>query len=347
MAHSDLELAYLLTAYGEQVYGLALARTKDADQAEAILQKIFIELVNFPPCLEEEALLAALLKKAKKLSPAAKEESAAPAPLPEALEEELLALMKEARDHEGILPPPSKKWTKIHTIAASCLGFLLILGLIFGLIFGGSGQKITDESGSDSLLKPAPQQQAAPPAEKDPAPAQPKPEAKLYPFEIIESESCKTYLKLSAFIEAIAERSAAGYGVSYYNAQPLLLLPSRLPDGALFRHLYLNPQTGNYSYSFQFEAGKTLYLLDFEVRHALPASAPAIEEAISALREEKTARSIKGATLLATFGKDQISATLSAPESQEPIDEKIAKKFLDRILLERCSMDNPFLEEKN
>ena len=39
MAHSDLELAYLLTAYGEQVYGLALARTKDADQAEAAIEK--------------------------------------------------------------------------------------------------------------------------------------------------------------------------------------------------------------------------------------------------------------------------------------------------------------------
>lgn len=349
MAYTDLELAYLLTAYGQEVYGLALQKTKDPEKAEAVLQKVLIDLVNFPPALEGEALLAALLKKTQKLCGGQKAEAAPPAPLPEAVEEELLALMKEARDHEGILPPPAKKWSKLHTVGAACFGFLLVIGLTLALLFGGGGEAITDEGGSDSLLKPLPNQQTTPPADDTPDPPQTSldPADQLYPFETVESDTCTTYTDLSAFVAAIEVRRAPGYGSGYYTARELLLLPNRLPDGALFRYLYLNPQTGNYSYSFQFEYQNTLYLLDFEITQTLPTSALGMADAIEAIREEKTTRTLAGTTLSATFGKDRITATLSAPESDAPIDEKIAKKLLEQTTLERCTQENPFLKVEN
>ena len=49
---SDLELIYLLSAFAEPVYGLALARCNEEKDALKILQKIFVDLVNFPPALD-------------------------------------------------------------------------------------------------------------------------------------------------------------------------------------------------------------------------------------------------------------------------------------------------------
>lgn len=345
--HTDLDLIYWLSAHGEALYGLALARTEKKEHAEQILQKIFVDLVNFPPRLEGEALTAALSKNIMKQTRGSKILSADPVPLPKELEEELLALMVEAREHEGILPPPAKKWRKEHTIWAACLGFLLILCLSFTLLFGGGEKTITEEIGSGDLLKPIPNQQATPPQE--PQPPQPLPDEKeeLYPFNIIESYACKTYTELPSFVAAIEARNTPGYGSEYYNARELLLLPTRLPDGAKFRYLYLNPQTGNYSYSFQFEEKKVLYLLDFEVSQVLPSSALSMEEALQGIRNEKVTRSIKGASLSCTFGNDRVSVTLSAPKSKKAPSSALCKKFLDVTIIERCSLDNPFLQAEH
>ena len=350
MAYSDLELGFLLTAYGQKLYGIALAHTNHKENALEILQKVFLELVCFPPVLKENQTKEAwLMERTKKLCKAyPKDSSHLPLqePLSEEEEDELLALMQEARDHEGLLSKP-KKSKKPLSIAVSAAGVFLIIAITIVALLGGKGKTYMDEQGSDDLLAPPANQQEQeqnqdPPKQENPAPA--PNEVDPLPPEIINNSSCVTFPSLSEFAAAIEQRSAAGYGKSYYNARPLLLLPARLPDDAVFRCLYLYPQSGDYSYSFRFEYQKTLYLLEFKVDAFLPATAMEVGDYTAAIRQETPKREVAKNILSYTFGKDRVTVTLSAPKSEQPIDEALAKKLFSTVILERCSAENPFLK---
>jgi len=350
MAYSDLELGFLLTAYGQKLYEIALAHTNHKENALEILQKVFLELICFPPSLSEKQTKEAwLIERTKKLCKSyPKDSSHLPLqePLTEEEEDELLALMQEARDHEGLLSKPKKSKKPLY-IAVSAAGFVLIIAITLIALFSGNGKTYIDEQGSDDLLAPPTNQQEQeqnqdPPKQEPPAPA--PNEVDPLPPEIINNSSCVTFPSLSEFVAAIEQRSAAGYGKNYYNARPLLLLPSRLPDDAIFRCLYLYPQSGDYSYSFRFEYQKTLYLLEFKVDAALPATAMEVGDYTAAIRKETPKREVAENILTYTFGKDRVTATLSAPKSEQPIDEALAKKLFSTVILERCSAENPFLK---
>lgn len=353
MAYSDMELAFLLTAYGQKLYEIALAHTNHKENALEILQKVFLELICFPPALSEKQTKEAwLMERTKKLCKGyPKDSSHLPLhePLSEEDEDELLALMKEARDHEGILSKPQKS-KKLLYITLSAAGFLLIITITLIALLSGGGKTYIDEQGSaDDLLAPPTNQQEQQPNQDPPKQELPAPtpnEEDPLPPEIINNSSCVTFTSLSEFVAAIEQRSAAGYGKNYYNARPLLLLPSRLPDGAIFRCLYLYPESGDYSYSFRFEYQKNLYLLEFKVDAALPATAMEVSDYTAAVRKETPKREVAENILTYTFGKDRVTATLSSPKSEQPIDGELAKKLFSTVILERCSPVNPFLQNQ-
>lgn len=344
MALTDMELAYLLTTHSRGVYQAIFQPAQNRKKTDSIYQKVFVRCVCFPPAKKED-FEKYLLIQAKKYS---KGISPAKDPLPtskemELLEEETLALMREARDHEGILQKPRKKWRTVHTALSAVLALLIAVTVTLTALLSGGGKTYIDEQGSaEDLLAPPSTNQTG---EQKPSPQPPQTPAEKDPLppEIIQNSTTATYTALGDFIRALEQKNAPGYGKYYYNTRPLLLLPSRLPDGAVFRCLYLDIESGNYSYSFRFEDQKTLYLLEFDVKAKLPATAMEVESKIAALREEKVDVTRQGITLTAAFGEDSVTATLTAPKSEEPIDEKIVKKIFDSIALERCSAENPFL----
>ncbi len=176
--------------------------------------------------------------------------------------------------------------------------------------------------------------------EAEPSPSDPK--APVF----LDNNDVRSYESFSAFIQALTDKTALGYGKNYYLARELLIVPSKLPDGARFRVVDLYAQDGGYSYSYLLKENHEEYLLQVTVSGSASKTLSELSARKEALAEESILMKKSGNTRTYLFGEtEKVTLTLEPVLLADPIP---AEGDLDRILsvfdLERCSLTNPLLE---
>lgn len=156
-----------------------------------------------------------------------------------------------------------------------------------------------------------------------------------------------TYLSLRDFLNALAKKETTGYGSKYYNARELIIVPNLLPDGARFRHLHLNTENGKYSYSYLFTNEGKNYIIDIEVNAKTPKTLRDLNLQKQAIAEEEILTGKKENHLYYLFGtQDEVTVTVTAPESDAALTEEQVATLLEQFKLERCSLTNTVIDMK-
>lgn len=168
-----------------------------------------------------------------------------------------------------------------------------------------------------------------------------------YGPEISGEKNVETYLSLRSFIDALTNKTAKGYGKNYYNARELLIVPNLLPDGARFRHLHLDTKTGEYAYSYYFEAGGKDYIIDIDVKPTVPKNLTELRLLKEHALTEEVYTGKKGDQLYYLFGEqDEVTVTLTDVKATELLTEEETAALLTQFGLERCSLTNPVIDMK-
>lgn len=163
--------------------------------------------------------------------------------------------------------------------------------------------------------------------------------------EVINDKTTSTYLSLRAFLNALAKKETPGYGRNYYNARELILVPSKLPEQARFRHLHLNTESGEYSYSYLFPANGKQYLLDIQVEAKVPRTLQELTMQKKLLANEKVQTGQKGDQLFFLFGEnDYITVTVSELNNNVLLTEEQVTALLAQFELERCGITNTLVD---
>lgn len=165
--------------------------------------------------------------------------------------------------------------------------------------------------------------------------------------DIINDGTTVTYTSLREFLTTLAAKETPGYGSNYYNARELIIVPSRLPDNARFRHFHLNTETGKYSYSYLFTTGDKEYFLDIDVNAKPPKTLRDLNLQKEAIATEEIGTGKKGNQLFYLFGQnDYITVTLTEVNSVVALTEEEVATLLADFQLERCSLSNAVLDMK-
>ncbi len=168
-----------------------------------------------------------------------------------------------------------------------------------------------------------------------------------YGPEISEEKNVETYLSIRSFIDALTNKTAKGYGKNYYNARELLIVPKLLPDGARFRHLHLDTETGKYFYSYHFVADGKDYLIDIAVHAKTPKNLTELRLLKEHALTEEIYTGKKGDQLYYLFGEqDEVAVTLTEVKAMTLLTEEETAALLSQFELERCSMTNTIIEMK-
>ncbi len=322
MAYKIEQLWLWLELHGEAVYASALKLKKDPLWAEEIFEEVFLQLIREKPAFSDAAAEAEWFR----AEPRRSMKRILRPPLPrkplefEALKEETYQLMQGAEAH-GDTPAPkrSKKWL-YPAIGGAALAAILCAVLLPLALSGGDSYE--DPIGT---LPPVNEPIQTPAPTPDPAPA----EDPLAPA-LIQTEQLQSFASLQAFSDALADKSAKGYGKNYYNTRALLLLPSALPDQARFRQLTLQIESGNYEYSYAIERGKTTYLLQAAAVQQLPQSLTALEQRLRAPQEESKILKKSADCYRWQFGSDILNVSVSAAKGKG--DPKEMKEILEAFI---------------
>lgn len=176
--------------------------------------------------------------------------------------------------------------------------------------------------------------------EAEPAPSDPK--APVF----LDNDDVRSYKSFSAFIQALTDKTAPGYGKNYYLARELLIVPSKLPDGARFRVVDLYAKDGRYSYSYLLKKDQQEYLLQITVFGGTPQTLSDLFSCKEALAEESVTMERKDHIRIYHFGeKEKVYLELHpANQIDPPPSEGETDEILGVFDLERCSLTNPLLE---
>ncbi len=334
----------------------------------------------------------------------------------DALNEETLALMAEARDHLAAAPKPLPRrrsliWIPIAATAVAAMVAVVIVGGwlrgdTYNDLAGNADDVFSDSMGTElpdetppadgegeqqennsSAPNPEVQDTPTPPADEnqsDPSEgnnsaskpntenkgeskdedatkdeddsgeeqAPPDNNAAAAPSDpyapvIKTDKKTTTYLTIREFLNGLAKKETPGYGKKYYNARELIIVPSLLPDGARFRHLYLNNENGKYSYSYLFTNGENSYIIDVEVNAKTPKTLRDLNLQKGALEEEEVLTGKKENHLYYLFGgRDEVTVTLKNLQSETDPNEDETATLLEQFKLERCSLENTVIDMK-
>lgn len=166
-----------------------------------------------------------------------------------------------------------------------------------------------------------------------------------YGPDVIHDDTTTTYLSIRAFLNALAKKETPGYGRNYYNARELILVPSKLPNQARFRHLHLENASGKYSYSYLFSANGKEYILDVQVDAKAPKTLQELTIQKKLLSGEKVQTGQKGDQLFFLFGEnDYITVTVTEPKSTVLLNEEQVTALLSQFELERCGITNTLID---
>lgn len=364
----------LRAAYGRAAEQRALGR----NPVKALCRRAAIHLCNGEGLTEAEAahllgvplpILRLWLRLAhKKEEPAqyrARFGQGVPAP---ELEQETLELIAEARSHHSD-PPQTEKSSRRAAIIASCVSaaVVLLIAAAVCVVVLHRGRVYDDAPGDFSINTPEPPSvDNTPKDEQTPAP---KPEVvDPYAPEEINTEEQHTYASIAAFLAALDDKSAPGYGQHYYNARNLILVPARLPDRAVFRCLYLYSQTGQYEYSYRVAYEGEQYLITVVSKITPPGTAIAVQDHQAAIQTEEVTFTDEGNQRTYVFGEhDRATVTVTrlianteeeepdTPEEEptEPAepepdlsvpDAEVAAALLKQFALERCTLTNELIQ---
>ncbi len=167
--------------------------------------------------------------------------------------------------------------------------------------------------------------------------------AKVSEPEKLNTGGYRTYLSIKEFADALDKRATMGYGNRYYNARELLIVPSKLPN-CRFRQLYLDSNTGAYTYQYTVLNGP-LYYLTIENKSQRAANLQQLKEQISDLEGETVNVTREGNKAVYTFGSEVVTATLTVAGSGSiEIPQDHIDKIFDSLALTRCTLDNQLLE---
>ena len=286
------------------------------------------------------------------------------------LQQETLALMQEARDHHIQPHAPAKKWRLSYTLAlASSAAAVLICTVMLSFWISPKGEQINDLQGeadwdamdsenqfsngmaNGNTAEDQDQMQTNDEAEKDlgensNADDASKSESLTDPYtpEFISNAQTETYKSLAAFTQALAAKTAPGYGKHYYNTRELLIVPSRLPDGARFRSLSLNIVEGTYSYSYLITANGTPYLLELTAQVQPPKTLSELQQQKEAIAQETVTVTKAGNSRTYQFGEtDQMTLWITPASGDLLPDEATVDLLLTPFELERCTLNNSLL----
>ena len=191
-----------------------------------------------------------------------------------------------------------------------------------------------DEGEGNAGTTPPPADSAPPTGSSDP-----------YGPDVIHDDTTTTYLSIRAFLNALAKKETPGYGRNYYNARELILVPSKLPNQARFRHLHLENASGKYSYSYLFSANGKEYILDVQVDAKAPKTLQELTIQKKLLSGEKVQTGQKGDQLFFLFGEnDYITVTVTEPKSTVLLNEEQVTALLSQFELERCGITNTLID---
>lgn len=168
-----------------------------------------------------------------------------------------------------------------------------------------------------------------------------------YGPEILDDGTTETYLSIREFLNALAKKETGGYGKNYYNARELIIVPKLLPDGARFRHLYLNTKNGKYFYSYLFTKDGNEYIIDIEVSAKTPKTLPELTLQKNALAGEEILTGSKEDHLYFLFGgRDEVTVTLTDTKATAALTEEETATLMAQFALERCSLANFIVDMK-
>lgn len=299
----------------------------------------------------------------------------------EALQQETLELMKEAQNHRPATEPPRKTWKLAYTVSLASTAAAIMICVISASFWLGQGKKFEEAEGewdvigeNDSTFTEDQQddkdKNITDPGESDdtsknheaPSSSAPKDdenannslksdsesdvvgdESESDPNApvVIDTADTKTYLSLGAFLNAIDAMETPGFGTDYLNSKELLLLPASLPEGARFRCLYLETESGNYTYSYLLESG---HYLEIKVNADLPRTADALTALQQSLPAEYTLKK-SGNQRTYTFGDfAEMSVSLLPIGNADLPDETAADALLKTFEPALYTGNNPYLD---
>ncbi len=291
-----------------------------------------------------------------------------------ALQQETLELMREAQNHRPAPEPPRKTWKAAYTVSLAGTAAAVLLCMVLAPyltkkssiyeedegewdIVGEDNMSFSDDFNADqepSSPKPGDN------ADKDKADASSKYDESDLKSEsstadeieaentaspnapvILDTADTKTYRSIGAFITALEQMEAPGFGTAYLNSKELLLLPASLPEGARFRCLYLETATGHYSYSYLLESG---CFLEIKVQANLPKTAEELATLQENLPADYTLQK-SGNRRVYTFGAlGEMTLSLLPIGNAAPPDEAAADELLKAFEPALYTENNPYLD---
>ncbi len=165
-----------------------------------------------------------------------------------------------------------------------------------------------------------------------------------YAPAVLSTDGIRTYLSIKEFADALEKRSTLGYGSKYYNARELLIVPTKLPENCNFRQLYLDTNTGAYTYQYALAFEGYPYLVTVENKSHRAASLQELKEQIGYLEGEEVQYSIRGNVLTYTFGTETIMVTVTSAADGYEVSDSTCQVLFNRMDLGRSTLDNEILE---
>ena len=285
-----------------------------------------------------------------------------------ALRQETLELMKEVQSHRMTEEPPKKTRKLAYTLSLASTAAAVALCLVLAPFLAKKGELFEESEGQWDTLDQdnssffedqfSSLEDADGLKGKEPTASAPNADADLKSDDeaeenksenntgsnapvIIDTPETTTYLSLGEFVGAIEKMETAGFGTHYISSKELTLLPASLPQGTRFRCLYLDTQSGSYTYSFLLEKG---YYLEVKVTPSLPKTADelaALQENLPAdytLKKSENQRSY----LFGEFAEMTVSLL---PIGSAPLpDEAAADEILNAFEPTFYTENNPYLD---
>lgn len=292
-----------------------------------------------------------------------------------ALQQETLELMQEAQNHRPAPEPPRKTRKAAYTVSLAGTAAAVLLCMVLAPYLAKKSSIYEEDEGEWNVVGES-DMSFSDDFNADQEPSSPKPEdnadedkkadaSSKYDESDLKSESStadeieaentaspnapvildtadtKTYRSIGAFITALEQMDAPGFGTAYLNSKELLLLPASLPEGARFRCLYLETATGHYSYSYLLENG---YFLEFKVRANLPKTAEELATLQNNLPADYTLQK-SGNQRVYTFGTlGEMTLSLLPIGNAALPDEAAADELLKAFEPALYTENNPYLD---
>ncbi len=158
---------------------------------------------------------------------------------------------------------------------------------------------------------------------------------------IINNSTTRTYLSISDYLTLLDNKTAPGYGKSYYNTRQLMIVPASLPNKAHFIQFQLSPKTGAYCYSYWINYAGADYLLQVDAQVLLPGTLREVTLQLEQAKSEAVTMEEQGNRRTYSFGdKDKVLVTLTKIGDDTPPDMALTQAILEKFSLERCTPGN-------